>query len=318
MIADGGAFGAIHLAVVSLCLLSVSSSSTHAVPDHVIAASASASTMEDNLKRLMRREQQGKLDLKFGEEDDGVTEAFKDHSETQASMASHGGPTAEWKGNGDGQNNVAASTWATAPTDSRLGKIKDGFCSNWLEGSSVRTNGESSSYWGSSNQLTEGQCFDNCDLDKACEQAVYQASTQECWLGINAMTQDPGPMACDGCVNTCYAKNGFGHQLNISVKDGWCSNFAEGWGGAAPQQCDLMANTVDSQSQCSHWGAEYDLSERGCWVKCQENPKCTQAIYENKEGSWGCFIGTGVMNSVPGPSRCADCNNRCYAPNGFP
>merc|ERR1711865_398563 len=59
------------------------------------------------------------------------------------------------------------------------------------------------------------------------------------------------------------------------------------------------------------------LSERGCWAKCKENSACTQAVYEDKQGSWSCLIGTKAMTGSPGPSRCSGCNNKCFAPTAF-
>lgn len=201
-------------------------------------------------------------------------------------------------------------------------KVKDGYCSDWQEGSSVRELGLTNSYFKGEGTvgLTQHECWAKCDEDQACEQSVYDAITQECWLGTNAMATDPTAKAS----NTCYAKNGFGYQLNLDVKDGFCNDFEEGWGGNAPQQCDLEATTVESQQHCSHWGAEYDLSERGCWVKCQQNSACKQAVYEETQtaGVFTCRIGTNVMTGVPGASRYTNLlgvahETKCYAKDGF-
>lgn len=202
--------------------------------------------------------------------------------------------------------------------DPHDGKIKAGYCANFLEGGVLRVPAEAASHWGTSDHLSRDQCFTNCDHGFACEQAVYDPHTEECWHGTNAMNQDPDPQQCPGTEKSCicYGKRGFSSTLTFNVKDGWCTGFQEGWGGASPTQCDLAAvSTV--KNTCSHWGAEFGLSERGCWSMCQENPLCTQAVYEDKENSWSCYIGTNPMSADPGPSRCADCNNKCYAPFGF-
>merc|ERR1711865_293073 len=206
---------------------------------------------------------------------------------------------------------LAAATpkLAPIPADKNAGKIKDGKCNDFQEGASGRSLGEFNSFF---KKVTQEQCFQNCDNDGACEQAHYNSGDEECHLGVNAVTSAE---ATDSF--TCYAKNGFGHQLGLNVKEGFCGDFQEGWGGDAPSQCDLRSTSENSQKECSHWGAEYGLSERGCWAKCKENSACTQAVYEDKQGSWSCLIGTKAMTGSPGPSRCSDCNNKCFAPTAF-
>lgn len=287
-------------------------------------------------KAWLRREMETKADgdiedLDGSTGDDRWEDASVDTNSSNPTPApppaqNSGAPTPSWQTTEHPPDGSAdpTTTLAPIPPDVHEGLIKEGWCSNWQEGSSVRELGALKSYWGPEHGgLTERECFFNCDDDGACEQASYNHSTKECWLGINAMSADPEPCHHHGCNNTCYAKHGWSHSLALDVKDGWCSEFQEGWGGTGVHtgatQCDLNSHSVESQKECSHWGAEYGLSERGCWVKCQENSACKQAVYEANEldGDWSCFIGTNPMHVDPGPSRCTNCNNRCYAPLGF-
>jgi hypothetical protein len=221
---------------------------------------------------------------------------------------------------------VLESKAASRPSRS-TDHIKDGYCSHFEEGSSVRDLGEQNSYWGPHNAITAEQCWSKCEIDKACEQAIFldNMTNTKCWIGINAMTEKPVEQpdceAADGCHYKCYARNGFGHTLDYDdsnhVQDGFCAEFAEG-GGHGPLQCDLLSTDLGHEHKCSHWGAEFGISERGCWVKCQENAACTQAVYEDhSDGHPQCFLGTNLMTDTPGMSRCAECNNRCYAKIGF-
>lgn len=304
------------LALVALCFSSVSSLPAEALPD-----------------RLMRGEQQRRvLALVAERQVDPNGNVIHpgdqaDHQDASNGTATHsvdqeadhdpntGVEDGEEAANGNAHTGNPKAEEEDLSSDPYAGRVKNGKCSNWKPGSSVRKLGESNSFYGSHNALKQAACWSKCDDDGACEQAVYNIPTQECWLGTNAMTEDPKAQA--GAM--CYARNGFGYKLPLHVKEGWCNEFQEGWGGEHPTQCDLESNTVLSQKQCSHWGAEYDLSERGCWVKCQENEKCTQAVYENKDGAWSCFIGTNSqpMAASPVGSRCHDCANRCFAKDGF-
>jgi len=214
------------------------------------------------------------------------------------------------------------------PRPPREGKIKSGWCANWEEGSSIVHTGDMISFFGSHHDLTEAACFDKCDNERVCEQAVYAHNSSECFLGINSMEADPSADS----VHTCYAKHGFKYKKELAVKDGWCNEWTEGWArGSGARQCNLEDITPNAQLSCSHWGPEYALSELGCWQLCRDNQHCTQAVYEVamfqdlgssepphiEDNSWHCFIGVHNMTANPGTNRDFTKHAKCFAKNGF-
>lgn len=220
-----------------------------------------------------------------------------------------------------------------------------GWCGNWQEGSSWRTLGYEKSYWGPEEGMThQAECWAKCHSDPACRQAVYKQNETEnvpqtyCWIGLNTMdcqnASNPDecvdrPAKTTGCHSSCheycYAKDGFDpteHERDVltadvlseRVKSGWCADWVQGGGQIGlPRQCDISeVEHPDSdypENACSHWGPEFDLSERGCWEKCETNPTCTQAVYRDNFRKYACWIGTRMMSTTPTAS---DMFDRCY------
>ena len=78
--------------------------------------------------------------------------------------------------------------------------------------------------------------------------------------------------------------------------DGWCSDWQEG-----------------SSDGVSHW---VDLDMEDCWLHCQLDSACFQAVYEvrndNSSHPTRCWIGLNKMTDLPNPSRPGS-NDTCYA-----
>lgn len=229
------------------------------------------------------------------------------------------------------------------PEPQWTGLVEDGYCDNFQEGSSNRLLGEGKSRFTPAslpdnvNQYTAGDCWQACDQDNACYQAhwIQNSSGKHCYIGVQS-SETANNASCPGadasCTQHCYAKKGFGHNMTGSVEPGWCKTWRQGW---KAWEEDVETNLGDQMKQCagnpareecSHWGAEFDLSPEGCWAKCKynadgtDNAHCKEAVYEDKDQSWGCFIGLFDVNystSDPMVSRCADCNDHCYARDGF-
>lgn len=197
--------------------------------------------------------------------------------------------------------------------------VKDGWCDPFIEGSLIRGTGEDVTKW---KDLTRGECWSKCNLDPACEQAIYEIDDSNgdthCFIGTGFMMVATPTLShrCETCKDACYAKNGFGFERARHVKPGFCSEFVEGYAKGMVRQCDLHSTSTEEQTHCSHWGQEYDLSEIGCWTKCESTASCHQAIYDNATAN--CWIGTSNMTQNPGPNQCPTCINSCYAKHGFP
>eukprot|EP00928_Gymnodinium_smaydae_P011080 TRINITY_DN14139_c0_g1_i1.p1 TRINITY_DN14139_c0_g1~~TRINITY_DN14139_c0_g1_i1.p1 ORF type:complete len:2980 (-),score=351.33 TRINITY_DN14139_c0_g1_i1:81-9020(-) len=91
-------------------------------------------------------------------------------------------------------------------------RIFEGWCPNWKEGSSNGV-GIGKSYW--PDPPSQEWCFQQCDKDPLCEQAVYEAIGTwgpECWIGLNKMDTKPTGSRRKGFfpnVDFCYSKAGF-------------------------------------------------------------------------------------------------------------
>jgi len=208
------------------------------------------------------------------------------------------------------------------------GKELQGTCPEFTEGSSVNETGQGNSRFltnpNTGSRPTQSECFAFCYSDGACEQASYDATGRACYLGISIMATAPSNDPCTDGANCCYAKNGFGTGVLKDVKDGMCSNFPFTEAG---DQCDITWTAPLDETgaevfqKCRKWGAEWGLSEAGCWVKCQEHEratgeKCTQANYQKE--SMICEVGGNTMTALPSAATCAIYNTcRCYAPDGF-
>jgi len=206
--------------------------------------------------------------------------------------------------------------------------LKDGWCAPFVEGALVIGDREGVSHW---KDVNRRECWSYCRLDPTCEQAVHEVDNtngnMQCWLGTNFAGNPKGDQnvalrgteqyGCPTCNSTCYAKRGFDFSKARDVKDGYCSDFVEGFEKEqGPVQCDFHSNSVHEQTHCSHWGPEYALSEIGCWTKCDALAHCTQAVYDSHNNA--CWVGTGVMRAEPpGHNQCPDCINKCYARHGF-
>ena len=86
-------------------------------------------------------------------------------------------------------------------TNPYVNGIFDGYCQNWQEGSSNNFD----SHW---ENLTENECWDHCNADPLCFQAVFEVKSEQtqCWIGLNKMTEQPDSQHCGICKNRCYAK----------------------------------------------------------------------------------------------------------------
>ena len=75
--------------------------------------------------------------------------------------------------------------------------------------------------------------------------------------------------------------------------EGWCSHWQEG-----------------SSQGASHWE---DLEQEDCWLHCDLDPVCFQAVYEvRSDNSSQCWTGLNKMTELPNPSRPGG-NDTCYA-----
>ena len=80
--------------------------------------------------------------------------------------------------------------------------------------------------------------------------------------------------------------------------EGWCSNWEEG-----------------ASQGPSHW---VDLEQEDCWLHCDQDPACFQAVYEVRSDNSSdshprrCWIGLNKMTELPNPSRPGG-NDTCYA-----
>ena len=86
-------------------------------------------------------------------------------------------------------------------TNPYIAGVFDGYCENWQEGSS----NDSDSHW---EDLTETECWEHCNADTICYQAVFEVKLgqTQCWIGLNKMTELPKRQHCGNCLNRCYAK----------------------------------------------------------------------------------------------------------------
>lgn len=80
-----------------------------------------------------------------------------------------------------------------------------GWCHDWKQGSSDG----SDSFW---INLTEQECWNHCNNDPLCFQAVYEdvfegEETSQCWIGLNKMVEPPTDDRCPTCHDTCFAKD---------------------------------------------------------------------------------------------------------------
>ena len=78
--------------------------------------------------------------------------------------------------------------------------------------------------------------------------------------------------------------------------EGWCSDWQEG-----------------ASQGASHW---VDLEQDDCWLHCDLDPACFQAVYEvrsdNSSHPRRCWIGLNKMTELPNPSK-PGVNDTCYA-----
>lgn len=225
------------------------------------------------------------------------------------------------------------------PANQFAARVRVGACDNFREGSSERLPGEGRSRFTpaslttNGDQFTQDECWEQCEKDDACYQANYVENTtgKHCVLGLQS-SDDSVNSTCEGtdtnCQQACFAREGFGHNLTFDVEAGWCpsQSWRQGWKvwddssntnyGDQMKQCHDQPNI----EECSHWGAEFDLSKEGCWGKCTKNEHCRQAVYEDKQGSWACYIGlldVDVSAGTPMVSRCSGCNDFCYGKHGI-
>lgn len=215
--------------------------------------------------------------------------------------------------------------------DTHNPKVRSGWCNPWQEGTSIRVAGDMSgvsyfpSNWKDGHPLSEQECWDKCEGDDACEQAVYRTTDGQCWLGTNTLPRDPGSKgwksACVDCEDKCFAKHGYGYTIAHKIRPGFCAPWQEGFGSASGQSGECAENDPDlaDQRKCSHWPATFALSERGCFAKCDALPACKQAVYS--ANTFECWIGVKEFAADPGAhgweSHCPTCQDSCYAKHGF-
>jgi len=230
--------------------------------------------------------------------------------------------------------------------------VRDNWCDPWEAGTSVRVDASDSTantgvsyfpaFWppDSTTSLTQEECWEKCTGDDACEQAVYRLSgiggAGQCWLGTDTLSTDPGDSgfpnkACDDCNDKCFAKNGYGYSIGHKVRPGYCSPFTEGYGpgnadGTDQQKaCNKDGHQISDLVDCSHWGTDFDLSEKGCFAKCDAHAGCMSAVYSAKTTggatTYECWIGIQNITADPGESgwdsHCTSCQDTCYAKHGF-
>jgi len=127
--------------------------------------------------------------------------------------------------------------------------VRSGWCDPWKEGTSIKEVGDTTgvsffpSNWGGK-KLSKQECWDKCSGDDACEQAVYRNTDGKCWLGTETLPHDPGATGwrsgCEGCVDSCFAKNGFGYEIERQVRPGKCSPWKEGYAKDKEGKCQLL------------------------------------------------------------------------------
>ena len=94
-----------------------------------------------------------------------------------------------------------------------------GWCLNWMEGSTNGT-GLNKSFWVN---LSEAACWDHCNADSKCQQAIYEEGADEihsqCWLGLNVMPDKPtgNRAGCSppSCTDRCFAQGKAVTPVNI-------------------------------------------------------------------------------------------------------
>jgi len=136
-----------------------------------------------------------------------------------------GFPLAQGKTEADGELCFAKNGFGF----SRDNLFRLGFCGNFTEGynaggSKAECNPadheekdiKSCSHWPTTFGLSAQGCYAKCISRAGCEQAVYSASTSECWIGTSRNTVDPGDAGFDNLPangqDSCYAKQGFGNK----------------------------------------------------------------------------------------------------------
>lgn len=192
---------------------------------------------------------------------------------------------------------------------------RDGYCVPFQEGGMLRTTGRGFTEFGAEDGVSsQRSCESKCRVNQACEQAVWIQNTSTCKLGKAIMSKGKDATRHEAGA-FCFAKHGFSHQLR-DVKPGRCPPLQ--WKPGYPDtssnvQCDLLTENAQADNQCSHWNSDFDLSDAGCWAKCDAHAECTQAMYDRIEAN--CWIGTGLF--VSPPSGPPDAQDLCYAKHGF-
>jgi hypothetical protein len=209
------------------------------------------------------------------------------------------------------------------------GMIKPGACPNFIFGSSYLYNKENDAWFKDIHD--EEECAQECDDDRACEQAIYWAHNKTCYIGLGSMDVEPVPE--DDVF--CYAKHFFNYTWDYHVEDGMCQDFFPGFAieGDFPlaRQCQesdtntyLAQEAWEHDERCHHWGPEFELSEKGCWGRCLANPHCLTAEYEVFKSD--CKLGLLPMTKHNGfKSRCKSgvmnyqhtCKSRCFSKYGL-
>jgi len=223
--------------------------------------------------------------------------------------------------------------------------VRSGWCDPWSEGTSINLLGKTdeqkqgiSRFPQDPFDLSEEACFEKCDGDDACEQAVYseEATGGTCYLGTDTLPTDPGSTgfaaSVDGATETCYAKKGFDHKtklLSHHVRHGKCEPWREGFavadGKAKKKVCPSGEHMHVGGVTCSEWLPHHDLSWQGCFAKCDAHAPCKQAMFSDRKGhdaGTTCWIGVDVITENPGvggwPNSCATCEDLCYSKHALP